>query len=127
MKIDESFWDKQMEIDAKEPEAIAYKILKSDVNKRQILRKMGEFVIIPEDLLDDSMLHLVWVLLGLKKYKASALSHTDGSVEYDDEYLDEEYLSEMYYGNGGVVDGSIKINDYIDEIIRIAGVQNENN
>ena len=115
MKIHESFWDKQLEIDAKEeatnPENIAYKILKADVNKRQILKKMDEFVIIPESLIEDSMTYLVWDMLGLKKK--------------DGEYFGDEHLNEWYYGKGGVVEGATKINDYIDEIIRIVGLQNE--
>ena len=115
MKIHESFWDKQLEIDAKEeatnPENIAYKILKADVNKRQILKKMDEFVIIPESLIEDSMTYLVWDMLGLR--------------EKDGEYYGNELLSNLYYGSGGVVDGGVKIDDYINEIIRVVGLQNE--
>ena len=125
MKVHESFWDKQLGIGATNPKNIAYKILKADVNKRQILKKMDEFVIIPESLIEDSMTYLVWDMLGLKKYKAPVLSNPEGSMEYDDEYYGDEHLKEMYYGRGGVIDGGIKINDYIDEIIRIVGLQNE--
>ena len=129
MKVHESFWDKQLEIDATNPENIAYKILKADVNKRQILKKMDEFVIIPESLIEDSMTYLVWDILGLKKERVSKVkSNTSGELIDDGycyEYGWEEHLTEIYYGNGGVVDGGITINNYIDEIIRIVGLQNE--
>ena len=114
MKVHESFWDKQLEIDAEKeatnPENIAYKILKADVKKRQVLEKMSEYITI-EGLLGDSMTYLVWDMLGLRK--------RDGG------YFGDEHLTEWYYGKGGVIEGATKINDYIDEIIRIVGLQNE--
>jgi len=127
MEVSESFWDKQLEIDAKEeatnPENIAYKILKADVNKRQILKKMDEFVIIPESLIEDSMTYLVWDMLGLKKERVSKVkSNVSGELTddgYCHEYEWEETLSEMYYGVGGVVEGGIDINEYIDTIIKM--------
>ena len=127
MKVHESFWDKQLEIDAKEeatnPENIAYKILKADVNKRQILKKMDEFVIIPESLIEDSMTYIVWDILGLKKERVSKVK-TNASGEqipdgYGYEYDWQDTLSEMYYGVGGVVEGGIDINEYIDTIIKM--------
>ena len=114
IKVSESFWDKQYEIDAKEEATdiriIAYRILKADLKKRQVLEKMREFITI-EGLLGDSMTYLVWDMLGLRKR--------------DGEYFGDEHLGEWYYGKGGVIEGATKIDDYIDEIIRIVGLQNE--
>ena len=99
---------------------IAYRILEADVTKRRIFRKI-EDVFECETILEDSMTELVWEMLGLKKHRIPVGQKSDGSIEYGEEYYGDEHLSEMYYGCGGVIDGVITINEYIDEILKIKG------
>ena len=98
---------------------IAYRIVEADVKKRRLLRKV-EDVFSCETLLEDSMTELVWDILGLKKHTTIGVyNEMIGGSELIKEYYGDDHLTEMYYGRGGVIDGGIKINDYIDEIIKI--------
>ena len=103
-----------------EIKTIAYRILEADVKKRRIFRKI-EDVFECETILEDSMEELVWEMLGLKKHRIAVGQKYDGSIEYGEEYYGDTHLTEMYYGCGGVIDGVVTINEYIDEILKIKG------
>ena len=102
---------------------MVYRILKSDVMKRQIVNKLYDYVKLPEELWDDEMIYIVWDILGLKKERVSKVK-TNASGEqipdgYGYEYDWQDTLSEMYLGSDGVVEGGTDINEYIDTIIKM--------